>query len=311
VSAATPSLPESHGPADALAAAGEGLAASFPGLMAQAERVAQTVAQGVHGRRRPGQGDSFWQYRNFDQGDSSLSVDWRRSARSDTLYVRETEWEAAQSVYLWADRSASMRYASGRGRPTKAERAALIAMAAGFLLDHAGERFALMDGAMRPGIGRPALARLAEGLARAPDPAEPGLPLSQALPRHAQAIWIGDFLEPLDGLAARLGPLSERQVHGILVQVLDPAEESLPFAGRVRFDGMEGEGSYLATRVEALRTPYRAALAAHKKGLGEITRRAGWLHLIHRTDTGPEQALMALFMALGNGADRIRGRVGR
>lgn len=304
-----PNAQRGNGPADLLAAAGEGLAASFPGLMAQAERVAQTVAQGVHGRRRPGQGDSFWQYRHFDQGDSSLRVDWRRSARSDALYVREMEWEAAQSVWLWADQSASMRYASGRNRQTKAERAALIAMATAFLLDHAGERFALMDGAMRPGIGRPALARVAEGLARAPDPDAPGLPLAQALPRYAQAVWIGDFLEPLDGLANRLGALSERRVEGVLLQVLDPAEETLPFAGRVRFEGMEAEGSYLATRVEALRAPYQQALAAHKKGLGEIARRAGWLHLVHRTDAGPEQAVMALFLALGdNAAMTGRGR---
>ena len=288
--------------ADDRAARAERLAGGFPGLMAAAERVAQTVAQGVHGRRRSGQGDSFWQYRPFESGDSSLSIDWRRSARSDALFVREMEWEAAQSVWLWADRSPSMRYASRKGLPEKAERAALIAMAAGFLLDYAGERIALMDGSMRPGIGRVALARIAQGLCAPIDAGEVGLPLSQALPRHAQAIWVGDFLEPLDGLAARLGPLAERGVRGVLVQILDPAEETLPFAGRVRFDGLESEGSYLATRVEALRGDYRRALAAHKAGLGEIARRAGWLHLTHHTDQGPERAVMALFMAIGAGS---------
>lgn len=284
---------------DALLGQAERAASAFPGLMPAAERVAQTVAQGVHGRRRSGQGESFWQFRPFDERDSSQSVDWRRSARSDQLFVRETEWEAAQSVWLWADRSASMDYASAKALPRKAERAALLAMATAFLLDHAGERFALMDGGMRPGIGRTALGRLAEGLCAPPGAAEAGLPLGQRLPRHAQAVWFGDFLEPLEEIAARVGAQSGRQVRGVLVQVLDPAEESLPFTGRVRFEGLEREGAYLATRVEALRGAYRGALGAHRKGLEDIARRAGWLVLVHHTDRPPEQALMSLYLALG------------
>lgn len=284
---------------DALLARGERAASAFPGLMPAAERVAQTVAQGVHGRRRSGQGESFWQFRPFDAGDSSQTIDWRRSARSDQLFVRETEWEAAQSVWLWADRSASMRYASARGLPTKADRAALLAMAAAFLLDHAGERFALMDGGMRPGIGRLALGRLAEGLSAPMREGEAGLPLAQRLPRHAQAVWFGDFLEPLEEVAARVGAQAGRQVRGVMVQILDPAEETLPFTGRVRFEGLEREGVYLATRVEALRGAYRGALGAHRRALEDIARRAGWLFLVHHTDRPPEQALMSLYLALG------------
>src|SRR5919198_4393785 len=84
---------------------GEQLAATLPPLLVAAERVASTVAQGVHGRRRVGQGDSFWQFRQYEPGDSAARIDWRESAKSQRLYVRETEWEAAQSVWLWRDGS--------------------------------------------------------------------------------------------------------------------------------------------------------------------------------------------------------------
>src|SRR3546814_6131026 len=76
----------------------EQLAATLPPLLVAAERVAATVAQGVHGRRRVGQGETFWQYRHYDFGDQPQSIDWRQSAKSDMVFVRQMEWEAAQSV---------------------------------------------------------------------------------------------------------------------------------------------------------------------------------------------------------------------
>src|SRR5262249_35252748 len=118
----------------------ETLAASLPPLLVEAERVASTVAQGVHGRRRVGTGETFWQFRRFQTGDQSSDVDWRRSARSQHLFVRETEWEAAQSVYLWRDGSPSMNYASSGA--TKLQRAGVLALALGILLVEAGERIA-------------------------------------------------------------------------------------------------------------------------------------------------------------------------
>src|SRR5215472_8820812 len=92
----------------------EQAAAALPPLLVAATRVAATVAQGVHGRRRVGQGETFWQFRQYQPGDSAQRIDWRESAKSQRLYVRETEWEAAQSVWLWRDASASMDYASTR-----------------------------------------------------------------------------------------------------------------------------------------------------------------------------------------------------
>ena len=105
--------------------------------MVAADRVAATVIQGVHGRRRVGQGDAFWQYRPYRDGDSASQIDWRQSARSRHLFVRETEWEAAASVWLWRDASPSMQYASLRNTDTKAVRGELLTLAlAGPILRH-------------------------------------------------------------------------------------------------------------------------------------------------------------------------------
>ncbi|MBB4265110.1 DUF58 domain-containing protein [Roseospira visakhapatnamensis] len=282
----------------------EPLAAALPPLLVEAERVAAAVAQGLHGRRRAGIGETFWQYRRYEAGDRPQSIDWRRSARADPVFVREREWEAAQTVWLWADASGSMDYASARGVPRKAERAALLALALAVMLERAGEGFALLDAdplrARPAGGGRPALHRLAEALVRAPATATAGPPAAP-VPRHAQVVLIGDFLAPLPETAARLRGLVDAGARGVLVQVLDPAEEAFPFRGRLRFDGLEGEEGLLADRAEALRTAYQERLRDHRAGLAALARSADWRLLVHHTDQPPTPMLMALYLALSGG----------
>ena len=259
-----------------------------------AERVAATVAQGVHGRRRTGQGESFWQFRPYQWGDQSGDIDWRRSARSDSLYVRETEWEAAESVWLWRDGSPSMNYSSSSNYPEKSDRAALLLMALAALLVRGHERTALLGTGAPPSSGRAALIRMASELDQSAGPAFS----HYSLPRHSQLVLIGDFLSPLEELAKVFASYAAIGVRGHLLQVLDPAEEALPFKGRVLFKGMEQEGEALFGRVEGVREAYQTALLAHRQGLAELAASVGWTFALHHTDRPPETALLALYQAL-------------
>ena len=278
----------------------EALAARLPPLLVQAERVAATVAQGVHGRRRVGSGDSFWQFRPYVPGDPVSRIDWRETAKSERAYVRENEWEAAQSVWLWHDRSPSMDWQSEKGLPTKRDRAALVLLALAALLVRGGERVALIGAGLPPAHGRAVLDRMALIMARAADAVE-GLPPVMRLPRHASVVLIGDFLMPLDETQDLLAGYAASGVRGHLLQVLDPAEESLPYDGRVRFEGLEREGNLVLARVEAVREQYQARLAGHQAGLAALARSHGWSLATHRTDRPPHQALLALYGMMSGG----------
>src|SRR5580698_3196067 len=144
-------------------AVGEGrtLAATMPRLMLEARRVAATVIHGLHGRRRAGPGENFWQYRRFVSGEPASRVDWRRSARDDHLYVREQEWEAAHTVWIWPDRSASMSFMSTLALDGKLERTLVIAFALAEVLIEGGERVGI-PGLMRPTASRNVIERMAE-----------------------------------------------------------------------------------------------------------------------------------------------------
>jgi uncharacterized protein (DUF58 family) len=288
--------------APALRQRAEQLASTLPPLQVAAERIASTVTQGVHGRRRVGQGETFWQFRRYEPGDPPNKIDWRKSAKSQPIFVRETEWAAAQSIWLWRDGSSSMRYRSSGDLPEKLAHADLITMALAALLIRGGERVALLGSPRRPSSGQGALNRLAHELLRPADERQ-SLPPILPLPRHANLVLVGDFLSPLPEVDGRVRGYAEEGVNGHILQVIDPAEETLPFAGRVQFEGMEGEGETLMSRVETVRDDYGARFARHNQGLRDLARAAGWSFAHTRTDRPPQSALLSLFLLL---ADRRR-----
>ena len=277
------------------------LAAALPPLLVAAQRVATTVMQGVHGRRRVGQGDAFWQFRQYRPGDAINRIDWRQTAKSRAVYVRETEWEAAASVWLWRDGSPSMDFTSGRNVPRKKVRAEVLLLALASLLVDAGERVALLGGGDRPASGRGVPRRLVNALTEnAVLGANESVPPRVPLPAHGHVVLIGDLLDPLDSIEAVARHYAAHGVHGHLLQVLDPAEEELPYDGHVKFSGLEREGDHTIRKVEAVRDAYHARLIAQKEGLARIAQAVGWTWRPHRTDRPPETALLSLYMAMAD-----------
>ena len=279
----------------------EALGARLPPLLVAADRVAATVAQGVHGRRRVGQGDSFWQFRRFALGDPLTRVDWRQSAKSgrgapDGWFVRETEWEAAQTVCLWRDASASMRWRSRQVPVEKRERANLLLLALASLLLRGGERVTAMRPDSRPVTNRSGLDRMAAELEAADD--DGGLPPAVRLPRFGSVVLFSDFLSPLDDIRTLIGRFAAVPVTGYLLQILDPAETALPYRGRIRFRGLEHDGDTLIPRAESVREAYAVRLKAQQDGLAAICSAAGFGFGVHRTDRPPELALLTLYQAL-------------
>lgn len=275
------------------------LADRLPELILDALRVANTVAHGIHGRRRAGTGETFWQFRQFQASDPATAIDWRRSASSDHLYVREREWEAAHTFWLWPDISRSMAFRSHLSAVSKRDRALVLTLAIAELLVRAGERIALI-GLTPPMASRKATARIAEALATHEGEAAiaTSLPPPARLSRFSSALLFGDFLEPPETIAARLNEMAEGGVSGHLVQVLDPAEEILAYEGRMEFRSPEGNERWIADRVETLRPEYQRKLAAHRAQVEEAARRIGWSFLVHHTDRPASEPLLALMMRL-------------
>ena len=262
----------------------------MPALFIEAQRVAHTVSHGTHGRRRAGPGETFWQFRHYDQNDSISGIDWRRSASSDNLFVREREWEAAHTVWLWVDLSRSMRFRSSLAKVSKESRAVVLALALAELLARGGERVGVLGGL--PFTGRAAARRVAEVLMG--DTSEASLPPNAKLSRFSECMLFSDFLEPIAVTAERLEMTAAQGVRGHLIEVLDPAEETLPYSGRTEFAASEGRDRVIAGRAETLREQYQERLKRHRTDLAEMTQRLGWSFLVHHTDRPTEEAVLVV-----------------
>ena len=283
---------------DTLRSRSEAVAASLPPLMADAQHLAATVLLGVHGRKRAGTGDEFWQYRPAEQGDSYRSIDWRRSARSDGHFLRQTEWQAAQSVMIGVDDAASMTYSGSKARPSKLRRAQTLAMALAVIAVRGGERVGLTHLAEPPRGGQAQLMRLAAALMDGVDRPEYGAPKPQVMPAGARVVFFSDFLGDPTAIETVLGRATDRGVKGALVQILDPDEEAFPFDGRTVFESMSGAIRFETLKAKSLREEYLSRLAARKDALRDMTRRTGWTFHVHHTDTPAEPALLWLYQAL-------------
>ena len=282
------------------------LARRLPALLVAAREVAATVMHGVHGRKRAGVGETFWQFRPFVWGESTTRIDWRRSARDDRVYVREREWEAAHTVWVWMDRSPSMAYVSTLAMQPKVDRALVLGLALADLLVRGGERVGI-PGLTRALATRGIVERFAQVLIEderrnGDNPAE--LPPAEALAPRTQAVLIGDFLSTPDDIRTTIHAIASRGALGHVVMIADPVEETFPFTGHTEFLDVDSSARLRVGEAESFRADYIARLAAHREAVREACLSRGWSFTVHRTDRPAAQALLALRMRIeaGQGA---------
>ncbi|HSX74738.1 MAG TPA: DUF58 domain-containing protein [Shinella sp.] len=281
-------------------------AALIPDCMVEAQRLANTVIAGWHGRRKRGIGENFWQFRPYVDGESLSRIDWRRSARDDHTYVRDREWEAAHTVWVWADLSPSMMYKSTFGTVSKESRALVLMLALAEILARSGERIGC-PGIMEPIAARNAAERLATALMHSGTTG--GLPDTGMIRGNSDIVLIGDFLDPVEEIMERLGPLARRGLRGHVVEIADPAEETFPYVGRTEFTDPESGRKLTAGRAETLKDDYARAYLARRATLADNLRHLGWSFVPHRTDRLASEALVAVHMYLsGMPAMKVEGR---
>jgi uncharacterized protein (DUF58 family) len=279
------------------------LVAAMPRLVLEARRVAASVYHGVHGRRRAGPGENFWQYRRFVDGEPASRVDWRRSARDNILFVREREWEAAHTIWIWPDCSPSMLFTSDPKFAPKRDRALVLAFALGELLVRGGERVGI-PAIMRPTASRNVIERMADTIVHLsgeppslPPPFHPGM--------RDEMVMLGDLWSPTAEVTRRIAALGSSGAGGHVVQIVDIAEETFPYAGRIEFEEPEGAGSITVGRAEAWAAEFIERVARHRAEIRAEAARRGWSFTIHRTNRPASELLLTLHARMSASADAL------
>jgi uncharacterized protein (DUF58 family) len=269
-------------------------AALVPDLLVDAKRLAATTINGWHGRRRKGIGENFWQFRPYVDGEAVSRIDWRRSARDDNTYIRDREWEAAHTIWLWADPSPSMLFQSKGAQVSKESRALVLMLAMAELLSRSGERIAW------PGVAAPFSSRNgAEKLSlRLVDSYAASRPDLTMVKRFSEIIYASDFLDAPEDIIELLQPVAERGARGHLVEICDPLEEIFPYSGRQEFLDPETGERLKVGRAETFGDDYRALFIARREELRAWAARFGWSYTVNRTDRQASECLAKLQLFL-------------
>ncbi|MGL4495184.1 MAG: DUF58 domain-containing protein [Beijerinckiaceae bacterium] len=282
------------------------IASRLPRIVLEARRVAAASVHGVHGRRRAGPGEAFWQFRPFSQGEPANRIDWRRSARDDRTFVREREWEASHAIMLWTDLSASMGFKSDLAAMPKIDRALVAALSLADLLVRAGERVGLLGGPP-PSASRAIIDRLADTLAHHEHLLINDMPPSIALPPLAEAVLIGDFFADPKEIVQAIEAISSRGARGHVITVTDPVEEIFPYSGHAEIFDLEIGARLRVGDAAAFRKQYLERLDQHRSLIRDACRRRGWSFTIHRTDRPASDAVLGVMTHIANGRRDGRG----
>ncbi len=114
---------------------------------------------------------------------------------------------------------------------------------------------------------------------------------------------LSDLWSPIAEVQAMIAQLAATGAHGHVVQIVDPAEESFPYSGRVEFIEPEGAGSITAGRAETWRNDYQALRGAPPRRHPRRNRPAAAGASPSTAPTGrPSELLLVLHSRMGDSA---------
>jgi uncharacterized protein (DUF58 family) len=259
-------------------------------LRLRARQVADGVYAGMHRSARRGAGVEFGGYREYVPGDDLRWLDRRSLLRHERLVVRQFETETDRVLCLLVDATASMGYRGAEAPGAKLAFSAVVAAALARIALVSGDpvSLAFVGGEGAAPVARSGGREQFERIVAALEAVQPGgdarvdpamidramQALGRATRRGAIVVVLSDLLDVPAEAADHVSALAAGGRALAVVQTLDPAEATFPFAGTVRLRALEG-GAVVETDAETTRDRYVAALGQLTQTWREATIRRG------------------------------------
>ena len=262
----------------------EELSNKIPSLYVKADRIANTIWEGMHNRNKDGLGDNFWQFRKYEYGDPAHLIDWKKTAKSNETFIQEKELQTLQNFVIWRDTSKSMNFRSSESIDTKLYRANLFTLTLTIILSKSGENIVLNGLKTELLKGGNAVNFVSNQINEKVTDSFKSSPNINEIKNNSDVILIGDFLNNINETEKTIKELSNRGINGIIIQILDPAERFFPYKGRINFNGLEGEKNILIGKAESVRNDYKKAIKIHIEKLEKLTTSYSWKYILDNSD---------------------------
>ena len=262
----------------------EELSNKIPSLYVKADRIANTIWEGMHNRNKDGLGDNFWQFRKYEYGDPAHLIDWKKTAKSNETFIQEKELQTLQNFVIWRDTSRSMNFRSSESIDTKLYRANLFTLTLTIILSKSGENIVLNGLKSELLKGGNAVNFVSNQINEKVTDSFKSSPNINEIKNNSDVILIGDFLNNINETEKTIKELSNRGINGIIIQILDPAERFFPYKGRINFNGLEGEKNILIGKAESVRNDYKKAIKIHIEKLEKLTTSYSWKYILDNSN---------------------------
>ena len=262
----------------------EELSNKIPSLYVKADRIANTIWEGMHNRNKDGLGDNFWQFRKYEYGDPAHLIDWKKTAKSNETFIQEKELQTLQNFVIWRDTSKSMNFRSSESIDTKLYRANLFTLALTIILSKSGENIVLNGLKTELLKGGNAVNFVSNQINEKVTDSFKSSPNINEIKNNSDVILLGYFLNNINETEKTIKELSNRGINGIIIQILDPAERFFPYKGRINFNGLEGEKNILIGKAESVRNDYKKAIKIHIEKLEKLTTSYSWKYILDNSD---------------------------
>jgi uncharacterized protein (DUF58 family) len=278
----------------------EELSSQISTLFIKANKIANTIWEGLHNRNKDGVGSNFWQFRKYEYGDPAHLIDWKKTAKSNETFIQEKELETLQNFVLWRDTSNSMNFSSNKKFETKSRRADLFTLTLAIILSKSGENVVLNGFNSKLLNGREAINYISNQITKKIEDEFLSKPNLNEIKNNSNVILLGDFLFDLNKTEEIIKKLSARGINGNIIHIADPAEKSFPYSGRINFNGLEKEQSVLIGRAQSVRKDYKKAMSSHFKKIEKLAVSYSWKYYLDTSDEDPYIALSNICNTLSN-----------
>ncbi len=270
-------------------------ASLLPKIVFDSEVLSRNIIEGLHASRFSGKGEEFWQFKEYRRGDDISSIDWRKSAASSKILVKQKENETAKTIYFYFDRTKSMLFKSKKSLQNKYQAAVLLTLTLSRMFLKNRENVYHFNNKSVIKCSNDLSSFTEHFLLKENDINYPDKSL---IADNSICFIVSDFLYDLEAVENFLINLKKKNVGGFLIQVLDPLEINFSVKENLILNDLETNAKLRIDESKEYKDFYDKRLNVLQKGLKSLCKNSNWSYLLYDTNKNIKPVLLEIFKSI-------------
>ena len=264
----------------------------LPKIIFESAILSRNIIEGLHASRISGKGEDFWQYKEYRQGDSLSSIDWRKTAALNKVLVKQKENETAKTIYFYFDKTKSMFFKSKKNLQSKYQIAVLLLLTLSRLFLKNREN--VLHFKTNKSIIKCSndLSSFTESFLFEED--RINYPDKSLIANNAICFIISDFLYDIKTVNNFLINLKQKNISGFLIQILDPLEINFSIKENLILNDLETNAKLRVGDSNKFKDFYDNKLKNLQNNLNDLCKSSNWTYVLHNTGKNIKPVLLEI-----------------